>query len=161
MPDITFTIIALCVCVFACLTVLSRHIFHSAVWLSMCLLSVAGIYFYLDAQFVGVIQILVFIGGVITLFIFAIKLTAHIDDHSIKQFNKQIIPSSLVAIGFFVFLIQTITRSPWAVSEPAPSLTLKDLGISLMTTYLLPFELISLVLLAVMVGAIIIGKAGK
>ena len=58
---------------FGLFTVTSRHIFHSAVWLALCLLSVASIYFYLDAEFLGVIQVLVYIGGVITLFVFAIK----------------------------------------------------------------------------------------
>ena len=72
MPELVFYIIAFSVCAFSLLTVLSRDIFHSAVWLAMTLLSVAAVYFYLDAEFLGVIQILVYVGGIITLFVFAV-----------------------------------------------------------------------------------------
>ena len=161
MPEIIFFLIALSTCVFAVLTVTSRHIFHSAVWLALCLLSVANIYFYLNAAFVGVIQVLVYIGGIITLFIFAIKLTAYIDDQSIRQVNRQATPSILAVIALFGLLCYAIARSPWVMPQPQPSLTLKEIGQSLMTAYVLPFEFISLVLLAVMVGAIVIGKAKK
>ena len=161
MIDIIFYILAFSTCIFALLTVTARHIFHSAVWLSMCLVSVAAIYFYLDAEFLGVIQVLVYIGGIITLFIFAIKLTAGLNDYNIPQGNKQIIPSALTAGVLFILLLYIIMSSPWAVSQSSHVLTLKDLGTSLMTTYILPFEFISLILLAVMVGAIVIGKVRK
>ena len=71
MNEIAFLTISLSICVFGLLTVLTPHVFHGAVWLSLCLISVSGIYFFLDASFVGVIQVLVYIGGIITLFIFA------------------------------------------------------------------------------------------
>ncbi len=161
MAEIIFYIIAFYTCLFAFLTVTSRHIFHSAVWLSLCLVSIASVYFYLDAQFLGVIQVLVYIGGIITLFIFAIKLTAHIDDLSIPQLNKNIVLPFLVSAGFFGILLYTIVRSPWAICQPQNSLTLPELGKSLMTVYVLPFEFISMILLAVLVGAIVIGKVKK
>ena len=161
MAEIIFYIIALSTCISAVLTVVSRNIFHSAVWLSFCLLSIAGIYFYLNAPFIGVIQVLVYIGGIITLFIFAIKLTAHIDDLSIPQTNKQVIPSAMAAGLLFGILIYAVKGSSWISFESNTELTLPDLGKSLMTTYVLPFEFISVVLLAVMVGAIVIGKVKK
>jgi len=162
MAEFVFCFIALCTCVFAFLTVTARDIFHCAVWLAFCLLSVSGIYFYLDAEFVGVIQVLVYIGGIITLFIFAIKLTAHIDDKTIKQTNKQILPAALGAAVFFVLLFKIIGSNPWAKIQPdAPVVSLKQLGLSLMTSYALPFEFISLLLLAAMVGAIVIGKVKR
>ncbi len=72
MAELTFYFFAVSACAFAFLTVTSRHIFHSAIWLSLVLLSVAGIYFLLGAEFLGTIQILVYIGGVITLFFFSL-----------------------------------------------------------------------------------------
>ena len=161
MAEIIFYIIAFYTCLSAFMTVTSRHIFHSAVWLSLCLVSIASIYFYLDAQFLGVIQVLVYIGGIVTLFIFAIKLTAHIDDLSIPQLNKNLVAPFLVVTGFFGILLYLIARSPWATSQPQTSLTLPELGRSLMTVYVLPFEFISMILLAVLVGAIVIGKVKK
>lgn len=161
MGEIIFSVIALATISFALLTVTARHVFHSAVWLSMCLLSVAAVYFYLHAEFIGVIQILVYIGGIITLFVFAIKLTAGLDDYSIPQGNKQLIPSAIAAIILFNFFCYVIGRSPWAAPQPQADTTLEQLGRSLMTTYVLPFEFISLVLLAVMIGAIVIGKVKR
>ena len=161
MTEIIFYCIALSTCIFAILTVISRNIFHSAVWLSFCLISIAGLYFYLNAPFIGVIQVLVYIGGIITLFIFAIKLTAHIDDLKIPQTNKQIIPSAIAAGLLFGILIYAIKKSSWISFESNSDFTLQDLGRSLMTKYVLPFEFISIVLLAVMIGAIVIGKVKK
>jgi NADH-quinone oxidoreductase subunit J len=161
VAEIIFFLIALSTCVCALLTVTSRHVFHSAVWLSLCLLSVASLYFYLQAEFLGVIQILVYIGGIITLFIFAIKLTAHIDDQSIRQVNRQKIPSALAAATLFGILIYVTKSFSRPLSETPVSFTLQELGHSLMTKYVLPFEFISVLLLAVMVGAIVIGRVKK
>jgi len=162
VADIIFYIIALSTCLFAFLTVASRDVFHSAVWLSLTLLSVAAIYFYLDAQFLGVIQVLVYIGGIITLFIFAIKLTAKIGDKTIQQANEQALLSGLAAFVFFIILFKMIALHPWAELQPqAPVFSLEDIGKSMLTTYVLPFEFLSLLLLAAMVGAIVIGKVRK
>ena len=162
MAESIFYVIALGACIFAFLTVISRDIFHSAVWLSMTLLSIAGIYFLLEAEFLGVIQILVYIGGIITLFVFAIKLTARIGDKTIQQANTQLIPAGIASIILLALLLNVIRSNPWVQSQSsAKALALKEIGQSLMTTYVLPFELISLVLLAAMVGAIVIGKVKK
>mgnify|MGYP001612817355 CR=1 FL=1 len=159
MAETTFFLIASGVCVFAFLAVIARDIFHCAVWLALALLSIAGIYFYLDAEFLGIIQVLVYVGGIITLFVFAIKLTAKIGESSIFQTNEQLGPSIIVSLILFYFLFKVIHAHPWAaVNSQAPSLSLAALGKSLVTTYVLPFEFISLLLLAVIVGAIVIGR---
>ena len=162
MAEFIFYSIATSACVFALLTVLSRDIFHCAVWLALTLLSVAGVYFYLDAEFLGIIQVLVYVGGIITLFVFAIKLTAHIGDKTIRQSNEQVLLSSIVSLIFFYLLIRIIGSNPWASSKlETETISLKQIGESLMTAYALPFEFISLLLLVAMVGAIVIGKVKK
>ena len=162
MNEIIFFCIALIVCVCAFLTVTSRYIFRSAVWLALCLLGVAGVYFYLEAEFLGVIQVLVYVGGIITLFIFAIKLTARIDDPTIKQANQQVIPSAVAVLIFSGLLFYGLFKdNPWAITQSQSVLSLQDIGRSLMTNYLLPFEFISITLLAAMIGAIVIGKEKK
>ena len=144
------------------MTVTSRDIFHSAVWLSMVLLNIAGVYFFLGAEFLGVIQVLVYIGGIITLFIFAIKLTADIGDKSVVQVNRQVIPAVLVCVTFLFSLVGVIRSYPWAAIQPAAeNISLKQIGESLMTVYVLPFEFMSLILLGAMIGAIVIGKVKK
>src|SRR3989338_8591159 len=155
MTELTFIVIALATCVFALLAVLSQDIFHCAVWLAMTLLSIAGVYFYLDAEFLGVVQILVYVGGIITLFIFAIKLTANIGDKSIQQANRQVLASAIGCMVIFYFIVKAVNTNPWVnASAEGKVLSLKELGQSLVTTYALPFEFISLLLLAAMVGAI-------
>lgn len=162
MSELFIYIIGIGVCIFAFLTVISRDIFHGAIWLSLTLLGVSGIYFYLGAEFLGVIQILVYVGGIITLFVFAIKLTAKIGDKTVHQANEQVIPSAVAALAFFVILLLIVAAHPWAPRHPeAGSMSLDSIGKSLLTTYALPFEFISLVLLAAMVGAIVIGKGKK
>lgn len=159
MIELSFYIMAGSACIFAFLTVFSRNIFHSAMWLSMALLGVAGIYFFLDANFLGVIQVLVYIGGIITLFVFAIKLTANIESKSVRQVNEQVLASSICAVILFVFLLKAIHAAPWKALLPqARSLSLPEIGKALLTEYVLPFEFISLILLAAMIGAIVIGK---
>lgn len=162
MAEFVFFIIAACACLFSVLVVTSDDIFHSSVWLAMTLLCVAGIYFYLDAPFLGVIQVLVYVGGIITLFVFAIKLTAHIGDKSIQQANQQVIAAGVASLVLFLLLLYVIARNPWAGSQSANSvISLKQLGHALVSLYMLPFEFISLILLAAMVGAIVIGKEKK
>ncbi len=162
VPDLLFIGIGICACAFALLMVTSRNTFHCVIWLSLTLLSIAGVYFYLGAEFLGTIQILVYIGGIITLFVFAIKLTARIDDESIPQTNSQIWPALFICILTFIVQLKIIGAHPWTQGQGTPGSTpLKGLGKALMTTYALPFEFISLVLLAALVGAIVIGKVKK
>ena len=162
MPETIFLIIALATVIFAVLTVSSRDVFHSAVYLAMTLMSVAGIYFYLGAQFLGVIQILVYIGGIITLFVFAIKLTAQIGDRSIRQVNNQLLVGGLASLFLLLALLTMIKTHPWAPGtiNAAPT-SLQTVGTAFLTKYVLVFEYISVVLLSIMIGAIVIGKGKK
>lgn len=149
-------------CVFALLVVVSRNAFHSAVFLALTLLSISGIYFLLDAQFLAVTQIIIYVGAVMILFTFVIMLTSRISDKAIRQVNQQVILSLGAALSFLGILFILIFKSQWLIPvEPAFPLPLKELGRSLLSKYLLPFEFISLVLLAVMIGAIVIAKANK
>lgn len=160
MSDLFFYFLAAIVCLFAGLAVTQKNIFHCALFLAVVLLGVAGIYFYLDAAFLAVIQILVYVGGIITLFIFAIKLTAHIEDKAIRQTSRQWLSSLIITVILLGVLLRLMSQHPWAV-EQGKSVTLAQIGYALMTTYALPFEFISLLLLAAMVGAIVIGKVKK
>jgi NADH-quinone oxidoreductase subunit J len=162
MDLVMFYILAACVCIFAVLAVTQRDVFHCALWLAMTLLSVAGIYFYLDAPFLGVVQILVYVGGIITLFVFAIKLTAHIGDKTIEQTNKQWAVSAFMATLLLCILFRVFATHPWAkMALNAVPTSITQIGRSLMANYVVPFEFMSVILLAAMVGAIVIGKDKK
>ena len=156
-----YTVCALTV-YFALRMVTSRNIFHSAIFLAMTLLGVAAVFLYLDAEFLAIAQILIYVGAIVTLFVFVIMLTANIQDRSIRQVNQQVLISAISAAGFLFFIIKMIKCNFWQVKSPGTGvLSIKELGISLMTTYVLPFEIISLILIAVLVGAILIAKPGK
>lgn len=162
VAETIFFLMAVSACVFASLAVISRDVFHCAVWLALTLMSIACVYFCLDAEFLGVIQVLVYVGGIVTLFIFAIKLTANIGDERTRQVNAQLMPAAIVSLILFYILAEVIARSPWkTLTAQAPTVSLQKLGASLMTAYVLPFEFISLLLLAVLVGAIVIGRVKR
>jgi len=128
----------------------------------MVLMGVACVYLYLDAEFLAIAQILIYVGAIVILFLFVIMLTASIHDRAIRQVNKQVLISAISAAAFLFLIIKIIKRSAWQVNNPSgAALSIKELGKSLMTTYVLPFETISLILIAVLVGAIIIAKSSK
>jgi len=157
-----FYIIAASTVFFAIRMVISPNVFHGAIFLALALIGIACIYLYLDAEFLAVIQILIYVGAIVTLFIFAIMLTASIQDRTIKQTNEQVLLSAIVAFVFLCFFVTIIRRNPWqAAASKAEGLALAQLGRLLMSAYVLPFEVISLILLAALVGAIVIGKARK
>lgn len=158
----TFYSLASLTCLFALFVVTSRNVFHSAIFLALTLIGVAGVYLYLDAEFLAVIQVLIYVGAIITLFIFAIMLTSKIQDLAIRQTNQQVVISAMVALAMLFLFINIIKMNAWKITflRPGP-LSLIQLGKSLMSTYALPFEVISLILLAALVGAIVIGKVKK
>lgn len=157
-----FYTIAGITCLFALLTVVSRNVFHSAVYLALTLLSIAGIYLLLDAQFLAVAQIIIYVGAIMILFVFVIMFTSRISDKAVRQVNQQVLSSVLTAVTFLYLLFILIVRSDWMLpAAKTQRFALSELGRSMLTKYALPFEVISVILLAVMVGAIAIGKADK
>ncbi len=160
--DLVFYFVAALTCIFALCTVLTRNVFHGAIALALTLLSIAGVYFYLEAEFIAIAQVLVYVGAIIILFVFAIMLTAKIEDATIRQTNQQVVPAAIASLGFLALLIGGIISYPWANAQQGlPALSLKELGRTLITVYALPFEFISLILLVSLVGAIVIAKVRK
>lgn len=162
MNAVIFYLIALLIAGSAVLSVAVRDIFHGAIWLALTLLGIAFLYFYLDAGFLGVIQILVYVGGIMALFVFAIMLTARIGDHAIRQVNRQFWPGLLIAATLLAVMVKLVMDGPWRRLLPQGAVTdLQTIGRSLLTGYVLPFEFISLLLLAALVGAVVIGKVKR
>jgi NADH-quinone oxidoreductase subunit J len=159
----SFYFIAALTCLFAFMVVTSRDIFHCAVFLAATLFGVACVYLFLNAEFLAVVQVLIYVGAIVTLFIFAIMLTTKIHDKAIRQVNRQVLVGGAVALAFLYSLIAIINQDPWKAGAGADKgyLGLDELGRSLMSTYALPFEVISLILLAALVGAIVIGRTYK
>lgn len=147
----------------AVLVVTLRNIFHCALALILALLGVAVTYIYLRAEFLAVIQILLYVGAIMTLVIFAIMLTFRIGDQTIPQTNRQSFLSFLSLILFNVFFIGSTLRTSWNSDSVAlaTNVDARYLGLALMTEYVFPFEIISVVLIVALVGAVILGRSDQ
>lgn len=154
-----FYAIAGIIVLFALLSVTLRNIFHSALSLVAALLGVAAVYIYLDAEFLALIQALIYVGAIMTLIIFGIMLTLKISDKGLRQHNRQRFFSFLISGSMAALLISVFIRSNFkkpVLIQAGPSL--QDIGRLLLTKYALPFEIISVVLLAALIGAVAISR---
>jgi NADH-quinone oxidoreductase subunit J len=136
-----------------------KNIFHSALFLVLCFFSIAGIYVLLSAEFLAAVQVLIYVGAITILMIFAIMLTARLYSAQIKQFNEQVIPGLIIVGALLVITIFTLSKTTWKLSsESAQPQSVASIGKLLLTTYVLPFEIVSVVLLSALIGAIIIAR---
>lgn len=138
----------------------SRNIIYSALALLGTLLSTGALYVFLNADYVAVTQLLIYVGGVLILILFAVMLTSRIDEKSHSNPSTGVFAglALLVAlIGVFGFVA---TKTPWK-SSAAPverTETATSLGNLFLGRYLLPFEVSSLVLLATLIGAVVVAR---
>jgi NADH-quinone oxidoreductase subunit J len=139
--------------------VLARNIVHCAIALVFTFFGVAGLYILLDSEFLAAVQVLLYVGGITILLLFAIMLTSRIADPKIRIMNEQVGGSALVAVAIFGLVIFAILRGVAVVEGPPPGgYFTAAIGRLLMTTYVLPFEAASILLLVAMVGAIILAR---
>ena len=138
---------------------LSRNILYSALALLASLMGVAGIYIYLGADFVAVSQVLIYIGGVLVLILFAVMLTAQIGDVNISNASFGIGGGVLLFVAAAPLLLAVAMRVPWPQrADVRAAETTAQIGNALLKQWLLPFELASLILLATLIGAIVIAR---
>jgi NADH-quinone oxidoreductase subunit J len=163
--QIMFILFALMIAVFSVLTVTSRKILRAAVYLLFVLVSTSGLYFMLNYQFLAAVQLTLYAGGIVVLIIFSILLTSHISQKFEAPGLKKTIFSAIAAAAGAILAITTILNYNFtATTEAAKEVTMQVIGKSLLSVdyegYALPFEVISVLLLAAMVGAIVIAKKG-
>lgn len=165
MEKIVFYILALIMIVTAVLSVTSRKMLRSVIYLLFVLIGVAGIYFLIDYNFLAAVQLTVYAGGIIVLVIFSVLLVHHIEmELEMAKLSKKILTAIACLLGLGVFLV-TIYSTNFNVIENSKSTNVEDIGRGLLSYnaggFILPFEVISILLLAAMIGAIIIGKGDK
>jgi NADH:ubiquinone oxidoreductase subunit 6 (subunit J) len=159
MFDLAFYILAVLIVGSALMVVTLRNIFHSALFLVLCLFSVAGIYVLLEAEFIAAVQVLIYVGAVTILILFAVMLTHQLSGRTIRQVNDQPVAALLIVLSLLVLTLLALSKTAWEVASSSgvsPSAT--DLGRALMTIYVLPFEVVSVVLLVALIGAIVISR---
>lgn len=151
--------------VFAIASVTSRKMLRSVIYLLFVLCGIAGVYFLIDYNFLAAIQLTVYAGGIIVLIIFSVILVHHIEmELEIAKISKQILVGLACLIGLGIFLT-TIYSYEFDIVENSLTTTTSDIGMKLLSYeaggFILPFEVISVLLLAAMVGAIVIAKGKK
>jgi NADH-quinone oxidoreductase subunit J len=147
------------------LSVTTRQIFRAAIYLLFSLIGVAGIYFWLQYEFIAAVQIVVYAGGIAVLIIFSIFLTQQAGEKLPKQkIERKIFSTLAVFCGFALVMLQVYQHEfPASVASASPSV--QDIGRQMLNVeesgYALPFEVISMLLLSAMVGCIVIALREK
>jgi NADH-quinone oxidoreductase subunit J len=164
--QIIFYILSAFLLVAAILAVTTRKIFRAAIWLLFSLMCIAGLYFWMEVAFIAAVQIIVYVGGIVVLIIFSIFLTQKSGKEMPKPVISRLLFAILAAVFGFAFTCLLISNNGF-VETNTTSFTAEvaDIGTQLLSTtehgYVLPFEVVSMLLLAAMVGCIVIAMKSK
>lgn len=166
MERIIFYILAAAIIVFSIFSVTSTRILRAAIYLFLVLISIAGVYFMIGYHFLGAVQLTVYAGGIVVLIIFSILLTEQIDNRMpAPSLGKMIISGAAAVLGASASIFAITGHAFETQAETTNLGTVENLGTKLLSYgeggYVLPFELISVLLLAAMIGAIVIAKRPK
>ncbi len=158
--DVVFTILAVVIVVSGLMVVSLRNIFHCALALIVCLSAVAGIFILLGAEFLAAAQILIYVGAVSILMIFAIMLTSRLGTQKNSQTNENVAVAVVAALFFFGFAWFTIDATDvWNLADtPLPANNTFEIGRLLMSDFMVPFEVVSVLLVAALIGAIMLAR---
>jgi NADH-quinone oxidoreductase subunit J len=163
---IAFYTLAACILGFGVLVISTKNTVHSVLFLVLNFLFVAALYILLGAQFLAAIQILVYAGGIVVLYLFVVMLVnlkrppeAHQDPRRMTNLGFALAAGVLAEVGAIASLGSARPIAPTAVSAAIPvSGNTEQVGWLLYTSYLIPFEVASMLLLVAMIGAIVLAK---
>ncbi|MCL2261017.1 MAG: NADH-quinone oxidoreductase subunit J [Fibromonadales bacterium] len=166
LKDILFYITAIIMVAGALLTVTVKNVLHSAIALIGTFFSSAVLYFLLHAEFVGVAQVMVYIGGVVVFIVLAILLTSHLGEEALEASKRRKIIAAFFALLISVLAVMLLREiSSVTPTETEDFASLASIGKRLLSTedtgFILPFEAISLLLLISLIGAITIAYIPK
>jgi NADH-quinone oxidoreductase subunit J len=164
LDQIVFYFFAALAVISAVLVVTRRNVVQSAIFLITALLATAGIFLQLHAEFLFIVQVILYAGGIMVLFVFVIMLiNMDVSLHQI-QFNRQWFVGLLLTlvVGAELTLAIVVGRSHQPFPEAAPAAALEPstqlVGRVLFSDYMIPFEVASILLLVAMIGAVVMGK---
>jgi NADH-quinone oxidoreductase subunit J len=143
------------------LAVTTRKIFRAAIWLLFSLAGIAGLFFWMEMNFLAAVQIVVYVGGIVVLIIFSIFLTQQSGTEMPMPIRSRAIFSALSALFGFAFVHQLIYQHSFMPASTVPfDNSVAAIGNQMLSTtqygYILPFEVVSILLLAAMIGCIVI-----
>jgi NADH:ubiquinone oxidoreductase subunit 6 (subunit J) len=151
---VAFWVLAVILVGSALAVVLTTNLFHAVLWLALALVSTAGVFLLLDAEFIAAVQLLLYAGGIVTVVVFAIVVTERLVGERISQTSRRIGGGALVAGTLLALIVAAILARPLAVERPpAPDDLTRVLGEAILTRFVLPFELLALLMLAALLSA--------
>jgi NADH-quinone oxidoreductase subunit J len=154
LEQFTFWALAIVLVGSALAVVLSKNLFHSVLWLALALTGTAGVFLMLDAEFLAAVQILLYAGGVVTVVVFAIVVTERLVGTQLSHTSRSVVRGLFAASTFLVLMVEWLLRKPlpYANAAAAGDAT-KTIGGLVLTQFVLPFELLAVVLLVALLGA--------
>jgi NADH-quinone oxidoreductase subunit J len=164
LPEIFFTYFAGAIIILSLVVVTRKNPVHSVMWMLLLFFHIAGLYLFLNAEFMAAIQVIVYAGAILVLFLFVVLLLNLREELQINRFVGSWPSGFAIALALFVFVMSSLQSF---VLGPKGKFTdeliknethTKALGKVLYTEYLFPFEIASLVLLIAIIGAIVLAK---
>jgi NADH-quinone oxidoreductase subunit J len=162
LHSLVFYILAFIVLGSAAYTAFSANLVRAAFSLLFTFFGLAGLYIYLGADFVGISQVIIYVGGILVLLLFGVMFTTNVSGQGTEKQTLQMKWGILFLVVLFLLLIPIAFITPWSVMPDAGSKALESsvspIGVGLLTKYLLPFEIASLLLLIALIGAVVIAR---
>ena len=164
LETVVFYFLAVFISVCSILTVTTRHMVRSATYLLFTLFGTAGIYFLLGYTFLGSVQIMVYAGGIVVLYVFSILLTSGEGDRTTKLKRSKLLAGLGATVGGAIIVVFITLKHKFLVTTDLVPLeiNIKTIGHSMLGSdkfgYLLPFEAVSILLLACIVGGLVIAR---
>ena len=159
LADVVFCGIAALTVLGAVLAVWLKNVFYNAMGLILSLFGVAALFIYLDAEFLAVIEVIIYIGAISIAIIFAIMLSRPWAQAQTPRSPLKLVRSALAASLLGTGMILLVRQVAWPVAETVTDGSIESIGRALLSTYALPFEVVSLVLLVAIVGALVISSS--
>src|SRR5215471_21719968 len=156
--DIGFAVVAAVIVVSALCVVRSRNLIRAILWLAVTLLGTAVLYAMLHAPFLAGVQVLTYVGGVVTLMVFGVMVTRKHEASTVPVDGTSRVRGALAALGFFGVVTSAIFRTDLTSFLPVETQSTQDLAVSLLDPYLLAFEVASVLLLAAIVSAVVLAR---
>lgn len=162
-PKIIFFILAAAIVVFSILSVIDRRILRAAIYLLFVLVAMAGLFYMMNFQFLAGVQLILYAGGIVVLIIFSILLTSQINSKLDRPKRSHLFSGIITAVGGIALSAVTVLQFVFKPTQAAAvEVNMRTIGLQLMGTgeqgYALPFEVISILLLAALVGTIFIAR---
>jgi NADH-quinone oxidoreductase subunit J len=155
LEPIAFAALAAVLLASSLAVVLTKNLFHSVLYLALSLTATAGIFLALDAEFLAAVQLLLYAGGVVTIAVFAIVVTERLVGDRITQTSRYLASGAIVAGALFVAVAGIVGGVPLPVAAPPmPGDVTRAIGSALFTRFVLPFELLGVLFLAALLGAL-------